>query len=157
MASLVTVLELQAWPGAEGADFGDAFTTQILEAASEKVRLAARQPTWTRETAPIRARQIAWHLAGRSYANPGSLSRENIGPLGESRVEDLARALHLTAAEEVELEALAPAGAIPMPGQGTLWVQPLRLETPLDDGDIIISGMVYAHPDDAFAFTPLEP
>ncbi len=158
MAALATIDELRTWPGLADVGYDDALAVRILEAASDAVRLAAGQPAWTRASAPPRARQIAWHLASRSYANPGSVIREGIGPLNEARSEDLAQAMHLTKAERDELASMSPAaetGALPGQQQGgVLWVQPLTKSTPAEDSDIVISNVAYAHADDAYAFTP---
>jgi hypothetical protein len=160
MAALTTIEELRTWPGLADVGFEDALAVRMIEAASDAVRLAAGQPAWTRASAPPRARQIAWHLAARSYANPGSVVREGIGPLNEARSEDLATALHLTTAERAELASMSPlANPGDLPGGrqgGVLWVQPLMKSTLVSDGDIVISNVAYAHADDAYAFTPLE-
>lgn len=102
----------------------DPFALWVLDTASEIVRSAASQPTWDALTSPPRARQICVHLAARSYTNPDSVTRETVGPLGESRVEALATALHLTETERQELASLAPAAA-KQRASGGLYVQPL--------------------------------
>lgn len=113
----------------------DGFAGFIIAAASEAVRAAAQQPTWTAETAPLRARQICGHLAARSYLNPDSVQYQGaIGPIGGDRiVEDLARALHLTDVERAELAAMSPSA-----GQGGgLWIQPVG-STAQQRGDIYL-------------------
>lgn len=138
MAALVTISELSAWARQE-VGYDDAWAITVLEAASELVRSAAGQPTWERATAPARAKQICAHVAARTYLNPDSVSSEgNLGPLGGDRiVEELAKALHLTAAERDELGAMAPAGG-GAGGRGGLWVQPIN-STPLEGGDVYLA------------------
>lgn len=155
---LLTLDDLAVWTRTEIADDDD-WAPTVVEAASEVVRMAAGQPGWTMLSAPPRARQIAAHLAARSYLNPESVVREGIGPLSEARAETLAQALHLTKTEQAELASMSPL-ALPggLPGQsagrgGVLWVQPLHTSTPLE-GDIVIGNIAYGHPDDAYAFTP---
>jgi hypothetical protein len=135
MAALLTISELAVW-AQETIEPDDEWAAAVLEAASDVVRDAANQPTWLRTTAPPRARQIASHLAARSYKNPDSIVGEgNLGPVGGDRfVEELAKALHLTAAEREELGRLGPAGATA--GKG-LWVQPFNA-TPYTAGDIYL-------------------
>lgn len=124
---LLTVVDLVVWckPLGVTVDPADEFALEIVLAASDKVRSAASQPTWDIATAPTRARQIASHLAARSFTNFESIATDGaLGPLGgDRRVEELARALHLTAAEEAELEALGPIGG--PGGRGDLWIQPI--------------------------------
>lgn len=122
---LVSVGELRVWARDPDIAEDDAFANEILYAASEAVRAAARQPTWDINSAPPRARQICAHLAARSYLNPDSVNREgSLGPIGgDSRVEEMAIALHLTEREMLELEGMRPTGSS---GKG-LWVQPISM------------------------------
>lgn len=140
-ALLVSLSELAIWPGI-GMIPEDArdFASYVLEAASEKVRLAAAQPGWTADSVPRRAKQIAWHLAARTYLNPDSVLAEGgVGPLGGDRtVEDMARALHLTSAEAEELALLAPEGSTAA-GGGGLWIQPIDGGTQVSDGTIYLT------------------
>lgn len=151
---LLTVDELGTWAGVE-VDPSDPWAIAVMTAASNKVRSIAEQPTWTRTTAPARAREIACHLAARSFLNRTAVSREGVGPISESRVEELSRTMHLTEAEEKELVRLAPDPAAAGGTGGALWIQPLHVSTPLADDTIIVSGMRYADPGDSYAFTPL--
>lgn len=150
---LVSVGELRVWAREPEIADDDAFANEILYAASEAVRAAARQPTWDIATAPPRARQICAHLAARSFLNPDSIQREgNLGPVGgDSRVEEMSVALQLTERETAELEGMRPTGSN---GRG-LWVQPVMsgvngtvrdVYLPDDSGsDWMIP---YLHPDD---------
>jgi len=155
--TLLTVSEMSVWTRQE-IDPADAWALTVVAAASDVVRAAARQPTWTRATAPVRARQIASHLAARTFTNPGSVSSEGLGPISERRVEELSRALHLTEAEQSELERLAPTGA-----RGALWIQPVGSNALVSQPVFLAASAAsdwlieYAHPDDAYAFTPLVP
>lgn len=125
MAALLTIPELAAW-AREPVGYDDPWAQLVIESASELVCTTARQPTWTRETAPARAKQIAGHLAARSFKNPDSIEFEGaVGPLGgDRRSEAVAVALHLTDAERAELERLSPGVA-----GGGLWVQPMTSGT----------------------------
>jgi hypothetical protein len=136
MAALLTIPELGVW-AQQDVGYDDEWAAAVLDAASDVVRTAASQPTWTRDTAPVRARQIASHLAARSYKNPDSIVGEGaLGPVGGDRfVEELAKALHLTAAEIEELGKLAPSTAA---GSGGLWIQPINA-TPVEDGDVYLA------------------
>lgn len=131
----------------------DELATLMMQAASDKVRTVAGHPEWTLTDVPIRARQIATHLAVRSYLNPESVERDgNLGPLGgDTRVRELSIALHLTEAEEAELRDLNVAAVAA--SQSALWIQPLRMSVPTGDGDILLGSLAYGHEDDSYAFT----
>lgn len=151
---LLTVSDLAVWAQRDVAP-DDAWALAVVEAASDVVRAAAQQPTWLKATAPARARQIASHLAARTFKNPDSVQREgNLGPLGgDAVVEELARAMHLTEAEKLELAGLAPAGAAG--GGGGFWVQPTTGSEAAEPGDVYLADdsgsdwmIPYLHPDD---------
>lgn len=158
--ALLTLAEFSVWltEDPENEDLANL----MIEAASEAVMSAARQPTWTASgltAAPVRARHIAAHLAVRSYKNLDSVQAEGtVGPIGGDRiVEELAKALHLTDAERAELEAMAPVSA----GAGSLWILPTASGTASTDGDVYLADnsgsdwhIPYAASGDAFAFTP---
>lgn len=141
MAALLSIPDLSVWVvglGGSAIEVDDEFAQAMVEAASDAVRTAAKQPTWTASgetAAPSRAKQIASHLAARSYLNPTSIQGEgNLGPLGGDRfVEELAKALHLTEAERDELAGMAPSGS----SGGGLWIQPINA-TFVEDGDIYL-------------------
>lgn len=155
-ASLVALSDFATWTGLElDAAAEDQLANLMIQAASEKVRSTASQPLWTVQNAPLRARQIATHLAVRSYQNPEAVEREgNLGPLGgDQRVREFAMTLHLTQAETIELLGLAPESV--QSAGSALWVQPLHVSVPLPT-DIVIGNVVYADQGDAYAFTPLE-
>lgn len=120
---LLTIAELAVWARTEiPAD--DPFALVVIDAASLKVREAAKQPDWTAATVPATARLIAIQLAKRTYLNPDAVIAEGgIGPIGGDRyIEDFARTLELTDLERADLEALAPNAAT---GGNGLWVQPM--------------------------------
>lgn len=136
---LLTIPDLRAWArNSEIAD-DDPWALIVIEAASDLVRETAQQPTWTRESAPPRARQIASHLAARSYSNPDSIEFEGAtGPIGgDRRAEEFAKSLHLTEAERLELEGMWPAGSTG--GGGGLWVQPVGGGIAAVDGDTYLA------------------
>lgn len=122
VASIISIADLSI-VAREAIAADDPFALWIIDAASEAVRSTAGQPTWDSLTAPTRARNITAHLAARSYLNFDSVTRENIGPIGSSTAEELAKALHLTNAEREELIGLA--GGTQPAGGGGMWVQPL--------------------------------
>lgn len=134
---LLGIPDLGTWTRQE-IGYDDAWAAAVLEAASDLVRSAAQHPEWTAQTVPARARQICAHVAARTYLNPDSVSGEGgIGPIGGDRiVEELAKALHLTAAERDELEGMSPSGA--NGGGGGLWVQPINA-TPVEEGDVYLA------------------
>ncbi len=141
--TLLTMRDLDAWVTTQEVDPGDEWGKICIAAASDKVRSTANQPTWTIATAPVRARQIAAHLASRSFVNPESISTDGaLGPLGgDRRVEELSRALHLTAAEILELEGMSPAGGVG--GGSSLWIQPI------DGGGVLGEDTLYFGTDPA--------
>lgn len=136
---LLTVSELTIWCRPLGVDVdpADPFVPELIAAASDKVRTAAGVgDLWPDvASAPSRARQIASHLAARSYANPESITTDgSLGPLGgDRRAEDLSRALHLTASEEAELISLGK--AVLGTGNGGLWIQPVGIDNTVQSLD----------------------
>lgn len=137
--TLLSINELSIWVQ-EDLDAGDLFARRMIEAASDRVRAAAGQPDWTVATAPVRARQIASHLAARSYKNPDSAQYQGaLGPIGGDRiVQELAASLHLTEAETLELERLGGAAGGTGTGNG-LWYQPLDGGATLSSGDVFLT------------------
>lgn len=133
-APLVTLADLAVATEADVPVEREDFARMVLEAASDVVREAAQQPTWTRDTVPVAARRIALWLARRTFLNPDAITRSNVGPLGEATVEDYARTLELTPAERSTLLRLAPVGADT--GAGSLFLQPLAKSTPVVGGTI---------------------
>lgn len=164
MASLVTIPELAAWLAVSGVTLTEADHPKaqvVLDAASLVVRDTASQPTWTDLTAPDRAKLITVQLAKRTYLNPDAVTSENVGPMGERRVEDFARTLELTAAETAELVKLAPADVLASQAGG-LWIQPMANRPNAPDSTVYVTDsggsdwmIPYLHPDDAWAMTPL--
>lgn len=132
---LVTLEELAVVIEGDVPSEREDFALMVLEAASDVVREAALRLEWTRATVPAAAKRVALWLARRTFLNPDAIVRSNVGPLGESTVEDFARTLELTPAERATLAVFAPEGS---GGGGSLFVQPLAAETPLVDATIYV-------------------
>lgn len=154
VAPLLNLSDLAVW-AREAIPPEDPWALAVIDAASWLVRNTAGFPLWTATDAPPRARQIASHVAARSYKNPDSVVTEGaLGPLGGDRtVEELARALHLTDGERAELEAMRPEAT--GPSSGDLWIQPTGLDDSVASLDAYLSDtggsdwlIPYLHEDD---------
>lgn len=121
--AMIDVTDLADWiEGGIPADRVD-FAEVNVAAAALIVAETAGHPEWNDLTpAPSRVRLIAIQLAKRSFLNPTAVVRSNVGPLGESIVEEYARTLELTDAEEAYLLGLTPGGAGGGTGGGSLFV-----------------------------------
>lgn len=103
---LITVADLATWVQ-QDIEFDDPFANTLIEACSLLVREAVNQPTWGPDDAPAAAKLICAMLAKRTFVNPDAEVATTIGPISARVVEDFARTLEFTPAEQARLASLA--------------------------------------------------
>lgn len=153
---LTTRAQLSVWVGEIPADL-QAFADDVIQQASDAVAEAAHQPDWTVDTAPTKAKRIAFQVARRTYQNPGSEIASNIGPLGSRVTDTQASGVYLTEEEKAELAEFWPAADQPKAG-GELYVVSTDDSPPVDDGLIYLadeSGSLLLYGDTADPITTI--
>ena len=119
---LISVPELALW--AEGSysaiSPGDPLANWIIERASELVMAEAKQPTWTANDAPGKAKILVANIAKRCWNNPDQEVRSAIaGGPSSAVIDEAAFGLALTPAEILECAKLTPQAT--EPGAGGFW------------------------------------
>jgi hypothetical protein len=124
---LLTTRELALWtqndPDVVAADD---FALEVLDKVSEMARFLGAHPLWTltpatANTVPFDVRMVVLQVAKRCYSNPDQVVSENIGPIGERRLDAAAMLLDLTDAERTTLTKYNPEGD-PDAERNELWV-----------------------------------
>ena len=166
MSALAQVSQLEIMLRFEISQEHQPYARMILAQASERVRIAAKQPGWIAQgetpslgqsVVPQVAEDIVLWVAKRAYTDPGNLQRRTSGPVSETFFENGVRGLELSESELAALGGMAPGGR-----STGLWVQPVGGGTFTDRyigiRDVSVGAeSIYFHPIDEGAFGPVLP
>ena len=129
MTMLITVGELSLW--AEGdrsaINAADPLANWLIDQASTLVIDECKQPTWTAQTAPPRAKIVVANIAKRCWNNADQETRTAIaGGPSSAVLDEAALGLRLSDAEIVECAKIRQ-GILEAtdPGQGGFWTLPI--------------------------------
>src|SRR5690606_40356467 len=100
MAALITVEELLARPGFDGADESQAEAV-LDDVSALVVQIAGIDPEWTAETVPAAVVPVIVSMARRGLSNPRGLTGEQLGDYGwQAQGAGGASSLYATRREE---------------------------------------------------------